>query len=214
MSDEAALANQGRTARLAEVLAQLAARGVKQQDVALELNVPPQYISDLRHNHRKLSEPFARRFAEVYRISAAWLLRGEGPSNLTDLARPSSQTAGVCLLPVLSDPDTGDPRQSPHWDGSVVAVTGAAAAAAERAKFPFVLRIANDAPPGRLAKNDLVLCSQESRDDAAVMIVRVEGKAVLAQTAGEHLFRALMNGALLAGAEPIGCCIGIVWAPL
>jgi hypothetical protein len=115
---------------------------------------------------------------------------------------------------VLSAPDQGDPRQSTHWDGSVVAISGAAAAAAERTKLPFVLRIGADIPSRRLKKNDLVLCSQELRDDAAMVIVRAKGKAVLAQAGGKDCFKALSTGNLLAGAEPIGYCIGIVWAPL
>ena len=60
MYDRAEPENVGRAARIANALAQLAAHGVKQQDVALELNVPPQFISDLRCNRRKLSEPFAQ----------------------------------------------------------------------------------------------------------------------------------------------------------
>jgi hypothetical protein len=77
-----------------------------------------------------------------------------------------------------------------------------------------VLRIGTDIPSGRLKKNDLVLCSQEPRDDAAMVIVRVKGKAVLAQAGGKDYFKAPSTGNPIPGAEPIGYCIGIVWAPL
>ena len=172
MSNDVESTSQGRTARLAQVLEQLAVRGVKQREVAFELNIPTQYLSDLKHGRRMLSESFARRFAEVYCISATWLLHGEGTGNLPDPSAALAQTAGACLLPVLSAPDQGDPRHSPYWDGGLLALSGAAAAAAERAKLPFVLRIGVDISSGRLKKNDLVLCSQELRDDAAIVIVR------------------------------------------
>ena len=205
---------QDRTARLTQVLAQLAERGVKQSAIACELNVPPQYVSDLRHGRRNLSEPFARRFAEAYRVSASWLLLGEGPRDLPDLAAPGAQSDGACLLPVLSSPDEGDPRHSPHWDGGLLALAGAAAAAAARAKLPFVLRIEGDSPSGRLRKNDLILCCQGPRDDAAFVIVRAAGTAVLAEAAGKDRYKAVASGRLIPGAEPIGHGIGIVWAPL
>jgi hypothetical protein len=214
MSKDLKIANQGRTTRLAQVLEQLAALGVKQREVALELNVPTQYLSDLRHGRRTLSKQFARRLADVYRVSAVWLLHGEGTSDLPNLAAAPVPTAGACLLPVLSAPDHGDPRHSLHWDGGLVSLSGAAAAAAERAKLPFVLRIGADIPSGRLKKNDLVLCSQEPRDDAGIIIVCAKAKAMLAQAAGKARYKTLAKGSSIPGAEPIGYCIGIVWAQL
>ncbi len=214
MSNDVESTSQGRAARLAQVLEQLAVRDVKQREVAFELNIPTQYLSDLKHGRRALSESFARRFAEVYRISATWLLHGEGTGDLPDLSATLAQTAGACLLPVLSAPDQGDPRYSPYWDGGLLALSGAAAAVAERAKLPFVLRIGADIFSGRLKKNDLVLCSQELRDDAAMVIVRAKGKVVLAQAVGNGSFQTLPNNSSLTGAEPIGCCLGVVWAPL
>jgi len=70
MSDDVESTSQGRTARLAQLLEQLAARGVKQREVAFELNLPTQYLSDLKHGRRPVSEPFARRFAEAMGVIA------------------------------------------------------------------------------------------------------------------------------------------------
>jgi transcriptional regulator with XRE-family HTH domain len=214
MSDDVESTSQGRTARLAQLLEQLAARGVKQREVAFELNLPTQYLSDLKHGRRPVSEPFARRFAEAYRVSAAWLLQGEGACDLPNLATASARTDGSCLLPVLSAPDQGDPSQSRHWDGSLIPLSGVAVAAAERAKLPFVLRIGADIPSGRLQKGDLVLCCQEPPDNAAIVIVRAKGKVMLARAGGKDGFQTFSTGSLIPGAEPIGYCIGIVWAPL
>lgn len=206
---------QGRADRLAQFLEMLAQRGIKQRDVAYELNVPTQYLSDLKHGRRTVSEQFARRFAERYRVGAAWLLSGEGSSEPPDLAGvPTSTPGGTRLLPVLSAPDQGDPRGSPHWDGSLAAVTGAAASAVERAMLPFVLRVEADILSGRLRRNDLVLCTQEVRNDAGVVLVRAGGKVLLAQTMVNDQFQDALTGASIEGAEPIGHCLGIVWAPL
>lgn len=211
--DDLENSSQRRTARLTHLLEQLAARGVKQREVAFELNLPTQFVSDLKHGRRPVSEQFARRFSEAYRVSAAWLLHGEGSSDLPNLETPAARTDGIYLLPVLSAPDQGDPRQSRHWDGSLVPISGVAATAAERAKFPFVLRIGVDIPSGRLQKNDLVLCCHEPHDGTAIVIVRTKGKVLLAR-AGKCCFKSLSTGSVIPEAEPIGYCIGIVWAPL
>ena len=213
MSNEVENTNQGRTARLVQVLEQLAARGVKQRELAFALNIPTQYLSDLKHGRRTVGENFARRFAEAYRISAAWILHGEGPRDLPDLVAAPTQADRDLPASRTLVPDQGDPRHSPHWDGGLLVLSGAAAAAAERAKLPFVLRIGADITSGRLKKNDLVLCSQELRDDATMVIVR-KGKAVLARAVGKGSFQTLASGGSIPGADPIGCCLGIVWAPL
>jgi hypothetical protein len=118
------------------------------------------------------------------------------------------------LLPVLSAPDQGDPRESPHWDGCLVAVTGVAAAAAGRAVLPFILRLDVDVYSGRLRGNDLVLCTQAVREDAEIVLVRTDGKVLLAKTMDKDRFQDVATGASIEGAEPIGHCIGIVWALL
>ena len=214
MSNPQDASHQERITRIKQALARLIQRGVRQREIAYELGVPSQYVSDLKHGRRALSEPFARRFAETFRVSAAWLIHGEGPSELPDLAAAAAASGESCLLPVLSEADEGDPRHSRHWDGGLLTLAGAAAAAAARAMLPFVLRIGGDIPSGRLKKNDLVLCCQEPHDDAAIVIVRAKGTALLAKAAGKGGYKTLASDRLIPGAEPIGCCLGIVWAAL
>jgi transcriptional regulator with XRE-family HTH domain len=204
---------EGRAVRLARVLERLAAGGITQRQVAFDLNVPAQYLSDLKHARRHVTEQFARRVAEVYRIGASWLLQGQGPMDLPDLASDSeSNGAGICLLPVLSRPSQGDPRQSSAWDGSVVALAGAAAAAAGRAKSPFVLRVSEEDRLGRLRTNDLVLCSQEPRDDAEFAIVLTAGGGGLARHTKKSQFETIDGRKVLPDAKSVGHCIAIVWA--
>ena len=75
MSDAVQRTIQARTARLAQVLEALAAHGVKQQQVAFELNVPTQYLSDVKHGRRPISE----------QLPPGWVMR-------TVLAPPGSCT--------------------------------------------------------------------------------------------------------------------------
>ena len=77
-----------------------------------------------------------------------------------------------------------------------------------------MLRVGTDLLSGRLRKNDLILCCQEFRADAAIVIVRAKGKVQLARSSGHGRYAALAGGRSLAGAEPVGRSLGIVWAPL
>ena len=84
------------SARLKQVFADLADRGITQRHAAIELNVPPQYLSDVKNGHRSLTEPFARRIAEVYGVSFVWLVSGQGTKNTSRLdVRGTSQTDTV-----------------------------------------------------------------------------------------------------------------------
>lgn len=97
---------------------------------------------------------------------------------------------------------------------TAIHVPGAAAAAAERANLPFVLRVGDDDATGRLRKNDLLLCSQQLRDGATIVVVRSQGKLILARCTTKKHCRAFDTGRVIRDAEVIGHCIGIVWAAL
>ena len=208
---------EGRANRLAQVLDKIAAQGFTQRQVALELNVPPQYLSDLRCARRHVTEPFARRFAELYKLSGTWLLSGHGTAESPQVVHATlGVTGGTYCLPVLSAPCDGDPRHSPAWDGSTLVVTGAAAAAAERAKFPYVLRVGSHDTTGRFEQHDLVLCSQDTRTDACLALVRrSDGKIVIARQDVSGRIDNLKKGkALVESIKAVGHCVGIIWSPL
>ena len=183
-----------------------------QRQIAMELNVPSQYLSDVRCERRPLTDQFARRFAEVYHISATWLLDGYGPMELADLAAIPS-TVTTIVLPVLAAP-WRETRESPHWDGSMITVAGAAAVAAQRARQPFVLRLNEDDRSGRLRRNDLLLCSQEPRPDAAIGILFAQERVSLGTTGPRGPFRGVGSGKAIRDAEIIGHVVGVVWAVL
>ena len=144
-----------RCSRLGAVLARLADQGITQRQAAVELNVPPQYLSDVKNGHRSFTEQFARRIAERCGVSFVWLMSGEGAMGTPRLnAGGVSQTDALLLLPVLSKPTSGDPTESSAWDGSTIALSAAAVAMAARALRPYVLRVANDDVNGRLQQHD------------------------------------------------------------
>jgi hypothetical protein len=214
-TDRAQAVMRDRAARVAEILETLAARGMSQRQVAFELNVPAQYLSDVKNARRNLSEPLARRFAEISRISTSWLLWGEGPMQSPGVAAaPPPSFEGTCFLPVLSVPCQGEPRESPHWDGTWAPVTGAAAAAAQRAKLPFVLRVGDDDRSGRLHRGDLVLCSQAPCEDAAIVIVLAKNNALLARQGAANRLEPLHRGIPIREGVVIGRCLAVIWSPL
>jgi transcriptional regulator with XRE-family HTH domain len=204
-----------RCARLKQVFADLANRGITQRHAAIELNVPPQYLSDVKNGHRSLTEPFARRIAEVYGVSFVWLVSGQGPKSISRLdVRGTSQTDTV-MLPVLAEPIEGDPAVSVAWDGSKLEVSGAAAAIAGRASQPYILRISNNDVDGRLRKNDLVLVSQKSTESTTIELLQHRGRIVLARRESNGGWKVIDTGrAVSAKAKTVGYCLGIVWAKL
>lgn len=208
---------QGRSNRLAQLLDKISAQGFSQRQVAMELNVPPQYLSDLRHARRHMTEAFARRFAEAYNVSINWLLTGQGSEESLQVVQAGAGgTGGTYCLPVLNAPCIGDPRHSRAWDGSTIVVAGAAAAAVERARLPYVLRMGGHDTTGRFQQHDLVLCSQDIRSDSSFALVRLSGEEIcVARQDDQGQFKIPgKRESLLRSMEILGHCVGIIWAPL
>ena len=204
-----------RAARFKEILGELAHRGITQRQAAVELNVPAQYVSDVKNGHRNLTEQFARRIAERYDLNFIWLMTGEGAKSIPRHEAGVTLRTDTILLPVLSEPTSGDPAQCSAWDGSKIALSGAAEAMAARASRPYVLRVARDDVAGRLRKHDLILVSQEPDDSATLAVVQHRGRCLLAQRAGKGERKAIDTGRrVAANATVVGRCLGIVWASL
>ncbi len=213
MFDDAADA---RRERLNQLLGQLAERGLSQRRIAADLGLPGNYVSDLKNGHREVQEWFAHSFGRVYGVSPQWLLTGEGDMQQVKIGAPSSKAAAL-LLPVLSLPFIGEPRQAPAWDGAVVELTGRPAAAAGAATQPYVLRAARGDQSGRIRGGDLLLVSQspaEPPPPGAYVIARQRGRLQLAQVAARGLVSAESGQALGPAAEVVARCVGIVWAAL
>lgn len=203
-----------RAERLDAILRRLTKEGMTQRSVAAELNVPPNYLSDLRHGRRVITDQFCRTFAQVFQVRCAWLADGEGPESVPQLTTPPS-SQGNLLLPVLQQPHVGDPEQCPSWDGSRVEVAGAAAAAAARAITPYLLRLSQTDGRNRLQPGDLLLVSQENDAQHEIAIARHRGTFVVVRQDSDGQRLSLANDKPLSGKiEIVGQCLGLVWAKL
>jgi transcriptional regulator with XRE-family HTH domain len=78
---------------LANLKAALAARRVRQVDLAIELKVAPSLISEVVHGRRKLEPHQIARVAELLRADAVWLFQEvrfiPGPHKSSDSQEPS-----------------------------------------------------------------------------------------------------------------------------
>ncbi|MCA9124740.1 MAG: helix-turn-helix transcriptional regulator [Planctomycetaceae bacterium] len=204
---------QARHERLAQVIGRLTERGQTQRQIASSLNVPAQYLSDVKNGQRTITEPFARRIADVYKVSFSWLMDGEGQESIPQFsAAPGTTTSGV-TLPVLTLPVEGDPAVSPDWDGSQIIVAGAAAAIASSAKWPYVLRYDGDDGKGRLETGDLLLVTETGDNQGELMIVKVRGSLRIARNVDGDWHSLQGRQRPLTNLDFVGLVRGMVWAP-
>jgi transcriptional regulator with XRE-family HTH domain len=210
--------NSERAERLDQLLKDLAGNGFSQRQIAAELNVPPNYLSDLRHGQRTITDQFCRSFAHQFQIGNQWLATGEGAISSPQIGPLIAKAAGNLLLPVLSEPHVGDPTQCERWDGCQAEVTGAAAAAAGRAINPYIIRLSGPDCQGRLMACDLILISQQATETGDMAIARHRNRLMIVrkERKGDNDgWLALSSGKRLAGKpEIVGQCLGIVWAGL
>ncbi len=205
----------GRAARLDQLLKDFLKQEHSQQEIAAELNIPPNYLSDLRHGRRTINDQFCRSFAHQFRISFQWLATGDGAMSSPQFGQLRAEAAGNLLLPVLSEPYAGDPTKCARWDGCQVEITGAAAASAARAINPYIIRLASQDWLGRLMPGDLILISQEVMETSEIAIARDRNRLVIVRKGDKDGWRALSSGKRLAAKpEIIAQCLGIVWAGL
>ena len=203
-----------RLERLVEVVERLKGNGYSQREIAAQLDVPPQYLSDVKTGQRTLTAQFARRMAEAFRVNYAWLMEGEGSAGLPVAEQVTGTASRLLGLPVLIAPIEGDPRKSTSWDGSVMEISGAAAARAAWATHPYVLRLDKDDFTGRLKKGDMVLVSQNREHASEVGVLKRHGRLELARRGTDGTWKTLAKGQNRKDPDIISVCVAIVWAPL
>lgn len=204
-----------RNRRLEVLLAQLAEQGITQQQIARQLNVPASYLSDVKLGRKTLTDTFARFFCNEFGVGLDWLLDGIGPQTKPLLSsQPVAANSAQVVLPILSELIQGKPEDSPGWDGSWVEVSGVAAARAQRATQPYVLRSPIEDKLGRVKRNDLLLIDQRSSEDTTLVVVLDAQELHLARRT-ERGFQSVESGrAMRATVTPVGVCLGIVWGSL
>jgi transcriptional regulator with XRE-family HTH domain len=203
--------------RFAKLLSEMAENGVSQGEFARRVQVPPQYLSDVKSGRRPISELFARRVAAEFGVAYDWLLGESGalPPSESSLSASVSDSNKV-WLPIVPYPVAGDPRQSSDWDGSWLEVAGIAAEQVGLAFDPYVLRFSAKDCLGVLKKNDLVLISQAIRTNAKLHVLKQGNRMFLARRrAGgqwEHVSRT--EAIRKQEVEVAGHCVGILWRML
>lgn len=201
--------------RLSDLLELLSEQGFTQTQIAARAGLPPQYLSDIKHGRRPMTELVARRLGDGFDVNYEWLL-GIRPS----MERPQSPSGGAAAggalwLPLFPHPIEGEPRVHPKWDGSGIEVAGLAVAKLVLCKHPYVLRFRHDDVQGRLRRGDLILVSQSVNEDAEIQVVRHRKKSTLARAAKNGTWSRVANGEILpSGSLVTGHCIGIVWSSL
>lgn len=199
--------------RLVELLRCLGEKGITQAQVARRANVPSQYLSDVRNEHRPLTELFARRLAEEFGVNFQWLLGVEDSPERAVLSVAPSR-GDKLLLPLMDEAIAGVPREQPQWSGAYTEVAGIAAAKAARAVQPYVLQLSHVDREGRLTKGDLILVSQETGKNPELSIVRCEKKILLARKKGGKWIRVATGEPLRGDCDVTGHCLGVVWSAL
>lgn len=202
--------------RLADFLEILTQRGLTQQQVGARAGLPAQYLSDMKHGRRPVTELAARRLGEEFDVNHEWLL---GTGSTMEPVRTNASTSpgnpGGTWLPLFPHPVEGEPRSLPEWDGTSLEVSGAAAAKVLLARWPYVLRFDRDDVRGRLRRGDLILVSQVPSDEAEISVVKYRGKLFLARPDPTGSWERAGNGDHLPETCAIaGHCLGIVWSSL
>jgi hypothetical protein len=189
-------------------------RGLTQQQVAAGAMLNPQYLSDLKHGRRTLTELAARRLGEKYEVNHDWLLglsASREPTGFSS-AFASGHTRWV---PVFPHPVQGEPQSISDWDGTSVEVVGAAAAQVSHAIWPYAVRFNGTDSRGRLREGDLILITQAVSADAELSVVRHRGRQYIARRLEGGNWERVANGDELPGEAAVcGHCLGIIWGSL
>lgn len=198
-----------------ELLASLERQGLKQKQVAARLQMPPQYISDVKVGRRQMTELFARRVGAEFDVDYLWLLANSQGREPPRMRSQEAVSVARLWLPVLGRPTEGDPKLATQWDGTTIEIAGAAAAQAQAAVHPYVLRIDREDPKGELRTSDLVLVSQTENVHARIYVIQSGRQILLARQGSQFRWEPLIRERL-ASAEIriVGACLGLIWRSL
>jgi transcriptional regulator with XRE-family HTH domain len=202
--------------RFVEFLVEQAKSGVSQQDLARQLDVAPQYISDLKTGRRRISELFARRLEDKFHQSRNWFLgREEEPDPGWPPPHGFQLRSARMYLPVLRRPISGDPRRHRYWSGAEIEICGIAASWGLASRLPYVLQFGVDDRLGRLSSNHQLLISQDINNDATIFVLELKAECFLARRKPRDGWEPLSpRRRNVAGASIVGHAVGIVWAAL
>jgi transcriptional regulator with XRE-family HTH domain len=202
------------TQRFNGLLDALLEQGHTQAQIAAEVGIPPQYLSDIKRGKRPMTELIARRLGEGFSFNHRWLM---GTSDTMESpAQHSSAAADKAVwLPLFPYPIEGEPRQNLKWTGAGVEIAGVAAGKIGLARYPYVLQFGHGDVQRRLQQGDLILISQAMNPAAEIHVVRHRNKHFLARANQDGSWARVANDNQLPSHCPAtGHCIGIVWSAL
>ncbi len=200
--------------RFEHLLCRLAEQGLTQREIAERVKIPSQYVSNIKNGHRPLTELLARRFGAVFRCNYEWLLGNSDEMDEPVVGATTSESTGR-WVPVLDQLIEGDPQSNERWDGSFAELSGAAAARIRNCRHPYVLRCPVDDTRERVRQRDLLLISQEAREDAEIHVVRYRKRLFLVRIDEEGRRQRVNDGQYLAeDCVEVAHCTGIVWSSM
>jgi len=206
--------NARRAERLTTILGHLKDEGLKQSQVADELNVPSNYLSDLKRKQRVITEPFARTLCSQFGVNFTWFWTGRGKAQTPRIRAEGTRSENSPMLPILSQLHAGPPREGDTWDGSLLPLAGRSAEEASKATLPYILRVSSaDAAVG-LPEHSLILISQDTSKSSGMAVIRSRGSLMLAREEGNRWVAVRNRRRISEKAELVGYARGIVWAPL
>ena len=187
--------------------------GLTQRDIAARVNIPAQYVSNLKTGQRTLTELIARRFGTVFHCNYQWLLGQSDDMAVPAMDTPAGESSGR-WIPVFDELFEGDPRSNTGWDGAMVELSGAAAARVRQCHRAYVLRSSVDDVGGRIRQRDLLLISQSVDHIADIHVVHHRKRLLLSRMSEDGTQLRISDGQPLAGCTVVGHCTGIVWASM
>jgi hypothetical protein len=206
--------NASRAERLTTILGHLKDEGLKQSQVANELNVPSNYLSDLKRKQRVITEPFARMLSSQFGFSFTWFWTGRGKAQVPSIRTEGTRPEHSAMLPILSQLHAGPPREGETWDGSLLPLAGRSAEEASNATLPYILRVSAADATVKLPENALILISQSTSKSSGIAVVRSRGSLMLAREEGDRWVAVRKSRRISEKAEHVGYALGIVWSPL
>jgi plasmid maintenance system antidote protein VapI len=199
--------------RFEELLEQLAKQGLTQRNVAERVNIPAQYVSNLKTGQRTLTELIARRFGTVFHLDYKWLLGLSDVMSVPEIEEPAGESSGR-WVPVFDELIEGDPKLNKGWDGAAVELSGAATARMRQSHRAYVLRSSVEDVDGRIRQRDLLLISQSVESNAEIQVVQHRKRLLLTRIGVDGQQIRISDGQPLAGCTVVGHCAGIVWASM
>lgn len=187
-------------------------QGLSQAQIAGEIGIAPQYLSDILRDRRPMTELIARRIGEKFLVDYRGLL-GQ-PTHEPHARLKMDPSSFAPWLPIFPHPIEGEPLCHPRWEGTLVQVPGIAASKLTGAVHPYVLRYRNNDVEGRLHKNDCVLISQRPKESAPIVVIKTGKKCFLCRRKGKSWFRVADGREITGVCEVVGHCVGILWSAL